>query len=245
MLRSPTPSLSAVTVAMADPIVHETNESPTPHVLPVEPCCRCAIVSETSIREGLLYVMSALRDPAEDLVFDSENEKSKILTCSLFSAIAIGALLSGCPVESVARHMISARRCKEQFKGFVDKMSTVPALILYAMSHAFVGSKQSDQEHREALLQAKDIRDGCREVDPLVSCFLAYREFQDGFGFVTLSMIDSNNPFSALRRVMNTKGMTLRSARAKRVRQENDKGGQNAAQSGDGAHPSFVLVDGK
>jgi len=221
VLRSPTPSLSAVTVAMADPIVHETNESPTPHVLPVEPCCRCAIVSETSIREGLLYVMSALRDPAED------------------------ALLSGCPVESVARHMISARRCKEQFKGFVDKMSTVPALILYAMSHAFVGSKQSDQEHREALLQAKDIRDGCREVDPLVSCFLAYREFQDGFGFVTLSMIDSNNPFSALRRVMNTKGMTLRSARAKRVRQENDKGGQNAAQSGDGAHPSFVLVDGK
>jgi len=205
------------------------------------------MVSETSIREGLLSAMSmlALRDPVEDLLSSLEDEKRHALMCSLFSAIAIGGLMLGCPVAAVARHMDFARHCKEQFNGFADKTPTVPALILYAMSHAFIVSEHSDQEHREALLQARDIQDGCQEVDPLVSCFLAYREFHDRIEFVTLSMIESHNPFSAVRRVMNTKGMVLRTDRAKRVREEIDRGEQYTAQGSHGAHPSFVLVDCK
>lgn len=210
---------------------------------------RCAVASETSIRQGLMYAMSAMRDRAplqgEGLWFSPDDAESQALMCSLFSAIAIGGLMLGCPVATVARHMDYARQCKERFGNLADKSPTIPALILYAMSHAFIGSERSDQEYREALLQAKVLHNGVREKDPVVSCFTAYRNFHDRMGLVTLAMIESNNPFSSFRRVMDTAGMTLRTERARRVREEIARGGQGTVHSSQEAHPCFVLVDGK
>lgn len=194
-----------------------------------------------------MYAMSALRDRTslEGLLLGSQDEKSQTLMCALFSAFAIGGLMLGCPVETVARHMDFARQCKDHFSDFVDIAETVPALILYAMSHALVGSERSDEECREALLQAKAIQEGCRGIDPLVSCFLAYRSFHGRFEFVTLAMLESKNPLSALGRVLDTTGLTLRTERAKRIRADIARGGQSTVEGSQDAHPSFVLVDGE
>lgn len=213
----------------------------------IVPNDRCAVLSESSIRDGLMYAMSALRDRTslEDLLLASEDVRSQALMCSLFSAIAIGGLMLGFPVATVARHVDFARQCKEHFRDFADITQTVPALVLYAMSHAFIGSERSDEECRGAFSEAKAIHDGSRGNDPLVSCFMAYRNVYGRFGFVTLAMLESNNPFGALGRVMDTTGMVLRTDRAKRVRVEIERGGQTTVQCSQDAHPSFVLVDGK
>jgi len=197
---------------------------------------RCAMANETSIRQGLMYAISTIQDqaPLGDHCSRSDDAESHALMCSLFSAITIGGLMLGYPVATVARHMDFARRCKERLCNLPDKSPTT-----------VVGSERSDQEYRETLLQAKAIHNGAREKDPLVSCFTAYRNFYDCIGLMTLAMIESNSPFSAFGRVMDTAGMTLRTERARRFRQEISRGGQGMVHSTQKAHPCFVLVDGK
>jgi len=158
--------------------------------------------------------------------------------------MAIGGLLSGCPMDRVARYMESARRCKEEFRYLADK-SAVSALILFAMSHSFIGS-ETGREYHDALHQAKQVYNGLPEMDPLVSCFMVYRNFVDGTDLLTLSLIESSNPLNAFGRVMDTTGMKIRTEGAKRVREGVVRGqDQKLVPRNHGAHPSFVLVDGK
>ena len=195
-----------------------------------------------------MCAMSAIRDhkSAEDLVMTSENARSQASMCSVFSAITIGGLMLGCPVAAVARHMEFARRCKEHFCSLTDTSPSVPALILYAMLHAFIGSGRSDQEYREALSQAKDAHNGSPEKDPIVSCFVAYRNFNDRVSFLTLGMIESANPLSAFGRVMDTAGMSVRTDRGKDVVERVVRGRERRiVRRSQDAHPSFVLVDGE
>ncbi len=195
-----------------------------------------------------MYAMSAIREPEslEGLLITSEDARSQSLMCCAFSAIAIGSLMLGCPVEMVARHMDFARLCKERFCNLADKSPTVPALILYAMAHAFVGSERSDEEYLAAFSLAKIIHNGLPEKDPLVTCFAAYRNLNDRVAFLTLAMIESNNPFSSFGRVMDTAGMAVRTDNAKRVLERVMRGReQRVVRSHQDAHPSFVLLDGE
>ena len=70
-----------------------------------------------------------------------EYRKGQALECALFSSIAIGALILGCPVGDVARYLAPAQRCREQLDGLRDR-SAVSALLLHALSHAFLGAEK-------------------------------------------------------------------------------------------------------
>ena len=116
-------------------------------------------MDDKSIRDGLIHAMASQRDrtapssgcePTLDSLLlgqeptegvGDEHRKGQALECALFSSIAIGGLMLGCPVRDVARHLVSAQRCREQLDGLRDR-SAVAALLLHAVSHAFLGAAQ-------------------------------------------------------------------------------------------------------
>lgn len=72
---------------------------------------------------------------------EDEYRKGQALECALFSSIAIGALILGCPVGDVAQYLVPAQRRREQLDGLKDR-SAVSALLLHAVSHAFLGAEE-------------------------------------------------------------------------------------------------------
>jgi len=202
-------------------------------------------MSEVSVREGLMCAMSSMPklNSLEDLLLEPKDMRSQALQSSLFSAMAVGGLMSGCSVARVSRHMDYARRCKEAFTSFEDK-SALSAYILYAMSHAFVDSDFARREYHDALHQAKLVYQSL-EMDPLVSSFMVFRNFMDGTDLMTLSLLNSTQPRNAFGRVMDTTGMVIRTDEARLVEKNANGQGQRLVPRSQGAHPSLVHVDGK
>lgn len=121
---------------------------------------RCAVMDDKMVRDGLIHAMASKRDntapssgsccPSLTLLLvgreateelGDEYKQGQALECALFSSIAIGGLMLGCPVRDVSRHLVSAQRCREQLAGLKDR-TAVSALLLHATSHAFLGGAQ-------------------------------------------------------------------------------------------------------
>lgn len=133
---------------------------------------RCAVIDDRTIRDGLIHAMASRRNTAvpspwydsnrnlsplgQDAAAEGlghghhpqapqpdgeEYKRGQALECALFSSIAIGGLMVGCPVDDVACYLASAQRCREQLDGLKDR-SAVSALILHAVSHAFLGAEK-------------------------------------------------------------------------------------------------------
>lgn len=108
-----------------------------------------------------------------------EAKRGQALSCALFSSMAIGGLLMGCPAKAVANHVESARECVARFRGSRDRCA-VSALILYAMANEFMPVPASELECRKSIDEAQAIFELLPEKDPLISAVLTYRQILRG-----------------------------------------------------------------
>lgn len=117
-------------------------------------------MDDKTVRDGLVHAMASQRtkaalssgcepslavlllgDEDETEARGDEYRKGRALECALYSSIAIGGLMLGYPVVDVARYLVSAQECREQLDGLKDR-SAVSALVLHAVSHAFLGAER-------------------------------------------------------------------------------------------------------
>lgn len=159
---------------------------------------RFPATDEVSIRDGLVYIMTgfvngdslqALRGP--------ESMRGHALSCALFSGIAIGGLLHGCPPANVACHVEAARRSLEKFRGLADRF-TVAALVLFAMCTVMSNNATRGPEYVACVLEARKIFDSLPEKDPLMVSLFAQYTIMDGFQHFTFDDCYSVNPINAL-----------------------------------------------
>eukprot|EP00752_Nemacystus_decipiens_P011415 g10137.t2 len=245
----------------------------------------CPVVDDKSIRNGLIHAMASQRDnvatssghstnldsllraegvqhhhhPQVPQLGEEEYKKGQALECALFSSIAIGALMLGCPVSDVARHLQSAQRCREQLGGLEDR-SAVSALLLHALSHAFLGAAQqqpappgakssssSEAEYRRSIDDASAIDAELPDKDPLATAFMTYRKVVDCTAALTAGMLSSNNPVdAAIGRSPGVAALGVRTEGARLAHERISKGCLTRifTPTAPNAHPAFVSSDG-
>lgn len=124
------------------------------------------------------------------------------LSCALFSGIAIGGLLQGCPVANVACHIDAARQSLEKFRGLADRFA-VAALVLFAMCTVLSNNATRGPEYVACVLEARKIFDSLPEKDPLMLSLFAQYTIMDGFQNFTFEECYSVNPVNALAKKAN------------------------------------------
>lgn len=148
---------------------------------------------------------------------EREAMRGSALECTLFSAMAIGGLLLGCPTKAVARHMAAARRLLHKFRTSLAEKPAVSALILYGLANALLppcevpgggitggggGGGGHDvrgggqQEYRKSLDDAKAVFVSLevKDQDPLVNAFMTYRATCDNLVAFVADVAYSANP---------------------------------------------------
>ena len=170
--------------------------------------------------------------------------KSAAIECTVFSAMAIGALLLGAPESAVSRHMTAARRTLATCAGLREQPA-VSALILHGLANALMppreGAEHNQQRHRQQRQQqqqqlmddAQAVYEMLPEKDPLVNAFLTYRATNENLARFAVPTTDSIDPVNV---------------------NINISGGQDGGSGGGGgggactlrtnaAHPAYVVTD--
>lgn len=153
---------------------------------------RYSVADDASIRDGLMHEFAGLRNigSVRDLR-GQDAMRGQAFSCALFSCMAIGGLIMGCPSTAVSHHMASAQACLPKFSGLSDGCA-VSALILYAMSNVFLPLPGTEEEYRKSLEEAQAIFGSLPEKDPLVSAVLAFQTVVDGLPLVQLVDTESS-----------------------------------------------------
>eukprot|EP00903_Cladosiphon_okamuranus_P011943 g11217.t1 len=122
-----------------------------------------------------------------------EAMRGQALSCSLFSCIAIGGLMAGCPPRTVALHMSSAQASLSKFGGLSD-VYAVRAYVLYAMASEFLEGLDPGTEYRKGMEAARAVFDKlpAKEREPLLSAVLSH--FMVLEGLPLLQHVETNTP---------------------------------------------------
>lgn len=104
-----------------------------------------------------------------------EAMRGQALSCSLFSCIAIGGLMAGCPPTAVAPHMSTAQASLSRFGGLSDAYA-VRAYVLYAMASEFLGGMGPGTEYRKGMEAARAVfaKLPAKEEEPVLSAVLSH-----------------------------------------------------------------------
>eukprot|EP00903_Cladosiphon_okamuranus_P009018 g8625.t1 len=234
----------------------------------------CAVMDDKMVRDGLLHAMASQRtraalssgcEPSLDVLLlghaeaaeeapGEEDRKGWALECALYSSITIGGLMLGCPVSDVARYVVAAQECREKLGGLKDR-SAVSALILHALSHAFLGAAQappganptssSEVEYRRSMDEAAAIDADLPDSDPHATAFMAYRKVMDCTAGMTVGILNSANPVNAVMGDQGATALGLKTQTARMARERISKGCRKTyAGAALKAHPVFVICDG-
>ena len=172
--------------------------------------------------------------------------RKSAIESTLFSAMAIGALLLGAPESAVSRHMTAARRTLTTCAG-LRELPAVSALILHGLANALmppregaVHKQQQRQQHRQQQQQrqqqlmndAQAVYEKLPDKDPLVNAFLTYRATNENVvRFALPTTTDSIDPVNVN---INISGG-----------QDGGTGGGDGACTvwAKAAHPAYVVTD--
>ena len=171
--------------------------------------------------------------------------KSAAIECTLFSAMAIGALLLGTPESAVSRHMTAARRTLTKSAGLREQPA-LSALLLYGLANALLlprtgavhGQQQQQEEQQQQQQQQEQLIDEVQAVyeqlpdkDPLVNAFLVFRATNENLvRSIFLTAADSVNPVN---NVETSRGQGGGGS---------DSGGASTRRPKAG-HPAYVVTD--
>ena len=137
------------------------------------------MADEVSIRDGLMYTFAGLWYGQAPSLRGQEALRARALECAFFSSVAIGGLLTGCPLSMVSNHVASAQASVAEFRDLSDRHA-VSALVLSGMMNILLPKPGSNAEGRRSLDKAQEIFDSLPEKDPLVSVILTFRRQVEG-----------------------------------------------------------------
>lgn len=162
---------------------------------------RCAVADERSVRQGLVHAFvsrwTTTASASEASPIDKlEVMRGSAVECTLFSAMAIGGLMLGCPTVTVARHLAAARQCLGRFRSGLCEQSAVAALILYGLANALLPPCDGDgqREYRSSMDDAQEIFGSLEPQDPFVNAFMTYRGTCDNLVAFMPDSLYSVNP---------------------------------------------------
>ena len=147
-------------------------------------CFRCGFVNEVSVRDGLVRVFFDRWD--EDNVVDlsppsaNARRESAAVECTLFSVIAIGALMLGAPATVVSRHLNAAGRALAKLAGWKE-LAAVNALILHGLANSLLPAPrdrpghEQEQQHCSSMDDAQAIHGELPVKNPFANAFLTFR----------------------------------------------------------------------
>ncbi len=118
---------------------------------------------------------------SQDSLCGPEAMRGQSLSCALFSCIAIGGLMAGCPPAAVAPHLSTARASLRKFAGLED-IYAVRAYTLYAMAREFVEGLGPGTEYRMGMDAARRVFEKLPPVDkePRLSAVLSHFMMLEG-----------------------------------------------------------------
>ncbi|CAB1109583.1 unnamed protein product [Ectocarpus sp. CCAP 1310/34] len=161
----------------------------------------CAVADERSVRQGLVHAfVSRWTTTASASEASPINElevmRGSAIECTLFSAMAIGGLMLGCPTVTVSRHLAAARQCLGRFRSRLCEQSAVAALILYGLANALLPPCDGDgqREYRSSMDHAEEIFGSLELQDPFVNAFMMYRGTCDNLVAFMPDTLYSVNP---------------------------------------------------
>lgn len=202
-----------------------------------------------SIRDGLMHAFTGLwNSKSLETLPGGEAMRGNALACTLFSSIAIGGLLLGCPPTAVADHMASASGCLEKFHGLSSDKFAVSALILYAMSNALLPSAESSRaRYHENMDKARAMSSCLPKEDPFVSAILAYRTVSDGLDVLSMAATYSANPIDVWGRHTDTTSLGVKTADGEAILKRASTGAMRRGRfvPTHHAHPVYVVTDGE
>ncbi|CAM9511357.1 unnamed protein product [Ectocarpus sp. 6 AP-2014] len=216
---SPSPASSATTFASATALpgpatqvscgtgLGGLDESRYLSIFLVECCPMYPCADDASIRDGLMHEFVGLAKlNSQEALQGAEAMRGQALSCSLFSCVALGGLISGCPPAAVAPHMTTARACVAKFGGLSDRYA-VSALILYAMASEYVGGQGPGTEYAKGMEAARAIFEGlpAKDKDPVLSAVLAH--FMVLEGLPLLRLVETNAPTTSPANRCNSGGV--------------------------------------
>lgn len=137
---------------------------------------RYPVADDASIRDGLMHEFVGLANKnSQESLRGPEAMRGQALSCSLFSCIAIGGLMAGCPPTAVAPHMSTAQASLSKFGGLSD-VYAVRAYVLYAMASEFLGGLGPGTEYRKGMEAARAVfeRLPAKEKEPVLSAVLSH-----------------------------------------------------------------------
>ncbi|CBN75109.1 conserved unknown protein [Ectocarpus siliculosus] len=161
----------------------------------------CAVADERSVRQGLVHAFvsrwTTTASASEASPIDKlEVMRGSAVECTLFSAMAIGGLMLGCPTVTVARHLAAARQCLGRFRSGLCEQSAVAALILYGLANALLPPCDGDgqREYRSSMDDAQEMFGSLEPQDPFVNAFMTYRGTCDNLVAFMPDSLYSVNP---------------------------------------------------
>lgn len=137
---------------------------------------RYPIADDASIRDGLMHEFVGLcNKDSQDSLRGPEAMRGQALSCALFSCIAIGGLMAGCPPAAVSPHLTTAQASLSKFAGLED-VYAVRAYALYAMAREFGGGLGPGTEYRKGMEAARAIFEKlpATEKEPILSAVLSH-----------------------------------------------------------------------
>ena len=167
--------------------------------------------------------------------------ESAAIECTLFSAMAIGALLLGTPESAVSRHMAAARRTLTKSSGLREQPA-LSALLLYGLANALLpprtGADHGQQQQEEEEQQQQQLMDDAQAVydelpnkDPLANAFLVFRATNENLVRSHLLIADDSvDPVNNIHTAGRQDGGGT------------DSGGASTYRS-KAAHPAYVVID--
>lgn len=199
---------------------------------------RYPATDEVSIRDGLVYVLTdCLGSNSHETLRGPESMRGHALSCALFSAIAIGGLVLGCPPANVAHHIEAAQKSLGKFRGLADRFA-VAGRILFAMSTVLSNNGDTGPEYMTCVAEAWAIYDSLPEKDPLMSAFFSFRSIFDNLPSLTVNQACSSNPINALATM--SKGpfhVGVNTRAGEEIAKHRDSGAQGAPELGGRAGP--------
>lgn len=154
---------------------------------------RYPVADDASIRDGLMHEFVGLANKdSQEALRGPEAMRGQALSCSLFSCIAIGGLMAGCPPAAVAPHLSTARASLGRFGGLSDAYA-VRAYVLYAMASEFLGGPGPGTEYRRGMEAARAVFEKlpAKEKEPVLSAVLSH--FMVLEGLPLLQHVETNS----------------------------------------------------
>lgn len=216
-------------------------------------CKRFPVADEVSIRDGLMYSFAGMWYGDTDALRGQEARRGRALECALFSSVAIGGLLSGCPPETIAKHVATAQASMVEFRGLSDRHA-VSALILHGMMNVLLPLSGSNAEGRKSLDEAQAIFESMPDRDPLLSVILAFRRQVENLSLLKVDTIGCSSSTAGASKGHQPSAASFNSPPSSTSANTEEgeailKGveihhGPNQRTPSQHAHPAYVVADG-